>query len=293
MTLIKRLLRELTPPLIWRGLKKAASLGSRPEWEFVSETWPARSPDPRIMGWNVDDILKAYQAKWPAFVESLHGPRPFGLAAEAIKLDVIDVDYHNTIMCFAYVLARAAQHQDSLSMLDWGGGIGHYYLTSQALMPGLAINYHCKDVPILAEHGQRLFPEQHFYADETCLSHAYDLVLASGSLHYSQDWAATLCGLAKATAGYLFVTRLPVALRGPSYVFVQRPYRYGYNTEYMGWCVKRDALIEQAAACGLRLEREFVTGEQPPIHRAPDPCHFRGFLFQPERRPANPTNPVA
>ena len=75
--------------------------------------------------------------------------------------------------------------------------------------------------------------------------------------------------------------RLPSVLHANSYAFVQRPYVYGYNTEYLGWCLNRDEFLQQASSAGMRLVREFVTGEQPFIDNAPEQCLYRGFLFEP------------
>jgi putative methyltransferase (TIGR04325 family) len=184
-------------------------------------------------------------------------------------------------MCFAYVLALASRQMQVLSMLDWGGGLGYYYLFSQHLLPKVKIEYHCKDVPVLVEYAQSLWPDARFYSDESCLARRYDLVLASGSLHYTEDWRGLLSRLAGATSGYLFVTRLPTILNAKSYAFVQRPYAYGYNTEYLGWCLNRDEFVQQASAAGLRLVREFITGEQASVEKAPEQFIYRGFLFEP------------
>lgn len=165
-------------------------------------------------------------------------------------------------------------------MLDWGGGLGHYYLISQALISDLEIDYHCKDVDALARYGSELLPQAHFYSDETCLGRSYHFVLASSSLHYSADWLATLKALAKATAAYIFITRLPIVLEADSYVFVQRPYKYGYDSEYLGWCLNRKEFLDCAAGTGLTLVREFIIGEQPIVQNAPGPCEYRGFLFR-------------
>jgi hypothetical protein len=83
-----------------------------------------------------------------------------------------------------------------------------------------------------------------------------------------------------AAAGFLFVTRLPVVQTHASFVFVQRPYAYGYNTEYWGWCLNQAEFLAQASQAGLTLVREFVTGEAPVITDAPEQCEYRGFLFQ-------------
>ncbi|MDW8325825.1 MAG: hypothetical protein RMK99_04600 [Anaerolineales bacterium] len=277
---LKALAKAVTPPIIWELARHWLLQVGRPEWEYIPEGWERARHDARIKGWNEPSVLQAYLEKWPGFNQNIAGAKPLGLSPEAGQATSEDLAQHNTFMVFGYCLALAARQKNSLSLLDWGGGIGHYYLISRALLPDVAIDYHCKDVSVLAEHGRTLLPEAHFYTDESCLQRRYDFVLASGSLHYSEDWSATLRGLAHATGGYLLVTRLPTIGHAASYVFVQRPYRYGYRTEYLGWCLNRRDFIEVAQEAGLSLMREFLIGERPPIHGAPEPCEYRGFLFR-------------
>jgi putative methyltransferase (TIGR04325 family) len=165
-------------------------------------------------------------------------------------------------------------------MLDWGGGIGHYYLLAKNLMPALDIEYHCKDAPVFAEHGQKLFHEASFHTDNSCLDRQYELVFASGSLQYSQDWSNVFSRLAAAASNYLLITRLPTVKTVPSYVFIQRPYLHGYNTEYLAWCLNRDEFMHVAQATGMQLMREFLVGDNHPIPNAPERCEYYGFLFK-------------
>jgi putative methyltransferase (TIGR04325 family) len=278
---LRTLLRDLTPPILWRLLQRWRQSRRVPEWEFVGSAWPAATAAEAARGWNVDDVLAAYRSRWPAFVQRLETTAPFAVSPEAMQTDGIDLVFHNTLLCFAYALQAAAHGKPVLSMLDWGGGIGHYYLLSRALAPHVHMDYHCRDVPVLAEHGAHLFPEMHFYSDDACLERQYDLVLASASLHYSPDWPTVLQKLAGATRHTLLVTRLPTVLKAGSFVFVQRPYAYGYNTEYFGWCLNQQAFIQTAEQAGLALVREFVTGEQPDIIGAPERCQYRGYLYRP------------
>ena len=283
----KSAIRDLTPPAIWRTLSKWRSLKATKEqnyieWEYIPEGWEALKTDPNIKGWNVESVLEAYKANWPGFLKTLEGALPFGISPESPSENSTNLMFHNLMMTYAYALSLSTRHKSSISMLDWGGGIGHYYLLSQNLVPALEIDYHCKDVPVLAEHGRSLFPKAHFYTDETCLKRKYDFVLVSGSFQYSQDWVSALKGLAQATGGYLFITRLPIAHQAPSFVIVQRPYQYGYNTEYLGWCLNRGEFLQCAQKLGLELIREFVVEPLPPIHRAPEQPEHWGFLFRKE-----------
>jgi putative methyltransferase (TIGR04325 family) len=208
------------------------------------------------------------------------GTGPLGIAHESDKMANTDIYGHNAIMTFAYTLALAARKKDRLSILDWGGGIGHYYILAQALLPGVYIEYHCKDVPLLCEYGAQLFPEQYFYTDECCFKRTYDFVMASASIHYTEEWRVLLKNLADATNKYLYIANIPIVWQAPSFVFVQRPYQYGYNTEYLSWCLNRTEFLTTAEGSGLELVREFVHGYQPFIAGAPEQNIYRGYLFR-------------
>ena len=258
------------------------SNGRKLEYERVSGGWAHGETTPGVKGWNVEGVLETYKRKWPRFAAMTEGTAPLGLAHESNLANGEDIGSHNTIMCFAYVLARVARRSDSLSMLDWGGGIGHYLLLARALLPDVTVEYHCKDLPLLARHGARLLPDQCFYTDDSCLKRTYDLVMASSSMHYTERWQDVLAGLARSARKFLYVTRLPTVRRAPSFVFVQRTYDCGYNTEYLGWCLNFDDFLGEAEKSGLVLVREFALAEQPTIAGTDEQCQYRGFLFQPK-----------
>ena len=289
---VKQLLKDLAPPLLVRAARRLTKASrpflapdSRPEWEYVPQGWNAEKSDPAIKGWNVQSVLDTYRAKWDAFARSMHGTGPFAVSPEApAGASTPDLRYHNQIMTFAYALALSTQGKSSLSILDWGGGIGHFNLIARSLLRDTTVFYSCKDVPILAEYGQTLFPEAHFYSDEQCLSHHYDLVMASTSLQYSRDWRETFRGLASASAGYLLVMGFPVAHRSASFVFLQRPSQYGYDTEYLAWCVNREEFLGFAEQIHLELVREFIDGRVITVTGAPESCDYRGYLFRPVPR---------
>lgn len=279
----KEVLKLLIPPITFSAFKPLKKLIRREivEWEFVPEGWAYAQTHREVKGWDVPDILEAYKRKWPKFVAMVEGTGPLGIAHESDLHTNTDINGHNSIMSFAYALTLATHRSESLSILDWGGGIGHYYLLAKALLSNVKIDYHCKDVPLLAEYGTQFFPEQHFYADESCLKQRYDLVMASTSIHYTEDWQGLLRRLAEVTQGYLYVAHLPTVIHSPSFVFVQRAYAYGYNTEYLGWCLNRGQFLKYAEVAGLELVREFVFGYRPLIHWAPEQNEYRGFLFRP------------
>jgi putative methyltransferase (TIGR04325 family) len=277
----KRVARAVLPPVLLSAYFRLRDRirGAGPaEWEYLPDGWPEESPS--VRGWNSQSVLDAQVATWDEFLAAQRSTAPVGLSRGPDGASTFNDELHNTVMSFAYALARAAGGRKRLSMLDWGGGIGAYYVFASTLLPDLELDYYCCELPLLAEGGRRLLPAATFYADEeTALARHYDFVMASSSIHYSRDWRATLKRLAAVTDGYLYVTRLPVVDRGPSFVVLQRPYRYGYQTEYPGWFINRDEFLGAAADLGLTLLKEFLIWERPIVRDAPEAADYRGFLF--------------
>ena len=146
--------------------------------------------------------------------------------------------------------------------------------------PQLKVDYHCRELPILAHHGPTKVPTGHFYDDDApALARSYDLVMASGSLQYLRDWRDYLAKLASVAGEYLYVTRLPIVDHAESFVVLQRPHRRGYKTEYPGWFLNRSEFLEATAALRLTLLREFLVWEVAEVKGAPEQAGYRGFLF--------------
>lgn len=270
--------RLVLPPIVSRWLKKIVDAIRGAPFEYVPEGW-ARGHS--VRGWNVESVLRAYQSRWDELRGRIGGNDPLGVASGARVLSNADIIGHNLVMTFGYVLSQAYRDKTSLSILDWGGGIGHYRLLAGALFPGFNIEYHCKEVPMVCELGRQMSPDTRFYeSDAEYAGSRFDLVMAIGSLQYAENWKDVLNALARTTEKYLYITRLPIVENVPSYVMVQRPCDYGYDTEYLSWCLNRNEFMDAVTQRGLRLVREFVTGENIEIARAPEQCTFRGFLFR-------------
>jgi putative methyltransferase (TIGR04325 family) len=286
---VKRLiLYALSPALIGRLKSLRSKLPWAPplDWEYVSGGWQDGDADAR--GWNVESVANAQRERWSRFVALAEGNGPLGICHESVDPGSNDYVSHATIITFGYVIALASRRSDSLSILDWGGGAGHYGVLARTLLDGVALDYHCKDVPLLCAAGRELQPEVTFHEDEaSCFSRRYDLVMASGSIHYSRDWRAAMQSLAAAADGWLYLTRIPLVKTAPSFLVRQRPYRNGYYTDYCGWFINRNELLAHADAIGLSLTREFLVSEAPVVENAPEQCQYGGFLFR--IRPAKST----
>jgi len=287
--------KAITPPILILGTKRALGVRTRaapaeqqgltsaggltlsepPEWEYVPEGW-ARP----VKGWDVEAVARAYREKWPDYLAAIEAPNPLGVHHETAQVTTGDVSAHNMLVAFAYVVALAARGRDRLSVLDWGGGLGHYWALARSVVPGLELDYHVKETPAVCAEDREAAPEVVFHEDESCLERTYDLVVASSSLQYAEDWRGLLDRLAAAAGSHLYVARVPVALSAPSFVVLQRAYAYGYETEYLGWVLNRHEFLAYAAGAGVLPAREFLLDARFSAAGAPEtPVEHRSFLF--------------
>jgi putative methyltransferase (TIGR04325 family) len=165
-------------------------------------------------------------------------------------------------------------------VLDWGGGLGHYWALARSVVPGLELEYHVKETPAVCALGREVAPDVIFCEDESCLERGYDLVVATSSLHYTEDWSRLLDQLAGVAQAHLYVARVPVALSAPSFVVFRRAHAYGHETERLGWVLNRHELLAYAAGSGVFLAREFLLDTRFSADGAPEtPVEHRSFLF--------------
>ena len=266
-------IRDLLPPIIVQAAHRASS-----EHRYDPRGWIANGA--RGEAWDVENVAVAQDAHWPVLVRNLEGPGPLGISHFPDRMTRDNTADHNVMMSYGYVLGRAARNRARVSILDWGGGVGHYYLYSRALMPGLDIEYHCYEVPALCRAGRRLQPDVWFHeGTDTLAGVSFDLVINSAALHLVEDWREVAGTLARRTGGFLYITRLQIVKRVASFVVTYRS-RY-YGTEYQAWFLNRGELLDCVQELGMELVREFVFAEHRLVKNAPEQSECRGFLFRP------------
>lgn len=271
----KNVVKELLPPL---ALTLARRLRHRfrpptPEYECVPDGW-ARRAELGVRGYphTAAQMAQARQSV-PALREAAQGSS--WLAAQPSVL-------HNQIMTAAYVLGRAAQGRRCLSVLDFGGALGVYSLYLRPMFPELDLDWHVLEQAHLAQIGAELTPEVTYHAGDAWAGRQYDLVMASCSLQYLEDWRAALRALAGATKTALLITRLP-STDAPSYTYVQRPSLNPamphHSGVYLDHCFNTPEFLEAVGGEGFHVDREFGVFEGPDVVGAPGPCRYRGWLF--------------
>jgi putative methyltransferase (TIGR04325 family) len=264
----------------WRvvsALRKLRRKIVREPLEYAPDGWETPLPAGE-RGWLSAGVLAEERRKWDEFAALTRGPGPLGFSHEAPSLrDVEDLKFHNLNYTFAYVLLKAAFGRERLRVLDWGGGLGYYYLLAKALLPPqVNLEYHCKDVPTLVQAGRELAPEIFWHEDDSCLGQEYDLVMLSGSLQYCREWKSLLASIREAAGGYFFLTRTPTVRSAESFVAVQR----AYGARMLHQQFNETELLSEIRQLGFELVREVVAGDLAYIRNAPEDAVLKGWLFQ-------------
>jgi putative methyltransferase (TIGR04325 family) len=265
---VTQILKPILPPFLWsigKDLKRRL-LRSVDHYAHAPQGW--HTPLPSGAG---------NEVYWSAFVERervlCHALIARVRAGHSILTPEDEVVKYLT---FGYVLALAARHKDRLTVIDYGGHLGECYWIATALLPGIELEYHCKELPAIAAAGRELTPGVIWHTDDACLNASYDVVMFSASLPYLRDWKRILSQAAQSTRGYLLLSDNPSVRNVPSYVITQR----SGGVVNLQILLNRSEIIDTVERTGLRLVRELTIGTHPPVANAPEQPVSLGWLFR-------------
>lgn len=271
---MRAFLKNWLPPALLTCLQRGLNFIRPAQWEYVPEGW--KTPL-KTRGWNLAEIAQTQQTKWGSYQKIIQSSRSLGVNHEDTTITEKNVIAHNLMMTFTYVLSLSSRNPNP-TMLDWGGGIGHYGLLAQEIIPD--VRYSCFDLPELCKVGRTVLPNATFFEDSAeALAHQYDLVYAGSSIWYDENWKQTIDQLTAASKQYLCVNKMIFVEQTPSFVAIQRPHGI-YNTEYLCWILNKAEFISYVEAKGFKLVRELLIDKSPFIFRAPEQGNIIGFLFR-------------
>ena len=264
-----RILKSIVPPLLWDIGKdvKRRLLSSVDHYAYAPNGWATQLPAGAGSQEYWSTFIARERVACQALIARVRAGEP------AWTPDGGDDLKHVT---FGYVLALAAREKPKVTVLDYGGNLGDYYWVGRALVPGVELEYHCKELPPIAAAGSQITPEVVWHTDDACLAEPHDLVMFSSSLQYLPEWQDILRRAARGTPGYLFLSDVPTVRHVPAYVATERS---GGATN-LHHQLNRSEVIDTVERAGLRLIREFAMGPHPPVANAPEQPTCAGWLFQ-------------
>ena len=273
----RRLVRGMVPPIAWEFVRRATLPLRKPGngFRFAPDRWHTQLPK----GEELDSpgFVARERREWDLLMSEDLGCRPLVLFSRLPGVAHAQrVSEHGEWMAYAYALLLAAKGRDTLRILDYGGGFGHFFSVGKAVLPDVALEYHCKDLPGIVAEGRRVNPLVVWHCDDSCLDENYDLVILSGVLQYVPGWQALLRRVASAVRGYCFVMGVPAVERAPGYVAIQRI--HGAVAHYA--ILNRAEVLATLEGEGLTMVREFLLDEHPAIPAAPEQPIQCGWLFR-------------
>lgn len=237
-------------------------------WRALGPDWP----EARTGGWDCDGITAIRRSQWanlaalPAFM--LAGASPDEQANIMVALDAVNE------------ALRLRPDGKPLRILDWGGDVGMFHHRLKRLCPDLALDYTVKEMPFLCALGRELNPEVRFVeTEEQALGETYDLVIASASLHYEQDWKHRFQSLCRAARSVFLFARQPTLLNTPSFVAEQG----AYGTVFTCWILSEREIFEQAVEARAEVRLRAFSGDGAAIAGAAEAPVFRSYLLRPLR----------
>jgi putative methyltransferase (TIGR04325 family) len=233
------LLRLWTPPKLLSTAGETASTVKPPtdsEWVKL-DVWPnIDSTWAYVLGEGNSVIEKAREEDRNAAEQGFTAPQ----SSEVVRA---------YMLAFAFAAARAADGKTSLSVLDFGGGLGLYSTVARLALRDKSVDYTVQELPPIAKAGTLARPSVRFVSDEQQLAAAYDLVFAQGSLQYIKNWREQLAKLASRSASWMFLTRVLVLRTSPTAIVHQTiP-----GDQFAFWCWNEAELLDFAASIGLAL----------------------------------------
>lgn len=264
----KALLRSIVPPFLWnigRDVRRRL-VGPEDRYAYAPRGWD--TPLPRAV--TSEDYWARFLAHDSTACQALMARVQDGQPAFSGN------EYELKHVTFAYVLALSAQDKERITVLDYGGSLGDYFWHGKALLPLVEIEYHCKELPVIAAAGRHVNPAVNWYTDDSCLLQPYDLVMFSSSVEYIKDWQHVVQSGARAARGYLFLSDVPTVRHVPAFVATERR---GPVTN-LHWQLNGTELVNVVETAGLRLVREFAMGPYPPVADAPEQPSSVAWLFR-------------
>jgi putative methyltransferase (TIGR04325 family) len=268
MVVVRRVLSGAVPPCLWDWVRVRLS-GA---WKVSA--WPTVQA---AGGW-AEAASKAAEGYEEAVRRVTQGGALSYLPAEEPAAWLhSDPQFHHRLVQLGLVAARMSGARGALNILDYGGGFGAHAHALKRLLPGLRIQYTICELPAFCELGRKLNPDVRFVSSVAEAGTGYDLVYASSSVQYTQDWQKLLRDLCAASAGGVFVTRTPFVVTSDAFVVMQR----AYGTEYPGWVFNKDEFVQTVQKVSSRKLREvFVNGRGLAVRGAPEPNVQLGLLFE-------------
>lgn len=221
--------KELVPPIVLDAVRKAR--GHHYKWQGVYRSFdevPVRGrgySDPRYIA---------------AIRDHLNDSRTQAQGFPHISGAVLNEE---ALLPF-FVAAIAPQQPGPMSILDFGGGLGHCYeMLRQSLTSTIDVDYHVVDLKSSADEGPAVFPGDrsiHFHEAIPTTLQNLDIVYMRGVLSYVADYVAVIKALCATRPKWILILNLPA---GKFQTFVSAQIHY-FGSTVAHWFFNLEEILE-------------------------------------------------
>ena len=203
-------------------------------------------------------------AKGTGFSSEIYRTRSLQAATEclaALKLDKpIPVFYKQRSTYLPITVVMMLENKKQVNVLDFGGGLGIGYMTLAESMPAdlKRISYNIVEVAEVCQTGMGMHGDGIVYRSDLPTSGKFDLIHASSSLQYVENWKELLTSFAALKPKYILLSDV-FAGRIKSFVTLQNY----YENKIPHWFLNLNELLKSLDSVGYRLAmKSYVTSRR-------------------------------
>ena len=273
---MKKIIQDITPPLLWRAASRFRSSFSKKQdvhennifWHGNYSTWADAEAD--SSGYDSEHILEIVKT---STLKVKHGEAVF--ERDSALFDHIEYSW----AVLAGLMWVAARYQGKLSVLDFGGSLGSSYFQNRNFLPDLPeIQWSVVEQAHFVTCGREYIQDDclRFYStiDECLTERTPNVVLLSGVLQYLPDWSHDLQAILLKQFPIVIVDRTPFALDGKERITVQTVPEWIYPASYPCRFFNESIFVQTFLQSDYRMIEEFDA-----LDRANIPSVYKGFIF--------------
>ena len=278
------IVKQFVPPLIWRGLK--ATVG-RTESAAHQDPQPALSELPvgfsgkyetfqaaksvanayNQYGYHHPDILAYYEAGSQPYVDSFKNGDDTSVDTKALRI----------LGALAAKTNLITPGKPSLTVLDFGGALGSLYFRMRRFIPAEKVAWTVSEVEETAAYGQKKFSSDELQFVSGHPPAQTDLVIASSSVHYTQDPYETLSNLTDARPRFFVLDRQPLVDFEETFVAQRVPFSI-YDTAHPYMLMNKNRIVEFMKKRGYGLLMNWSLDEEELVWNKNN-IKYQGLLF--------------
>ena len=212
----------------------------QPVWEGIYENFPEEVPD---YVWNSDRWINSLVKNLPAFLINQREDKgtisPHSLVHEYPLPPVV-------------ALLGSIGSKKPLRVLDFGGGLGHLFLSCIRSLPeSFAIDFHIVESARVCEKGRSIYSDFrniHFHDQLPIKIETFDIIHVAAALHYVRDWQMLLKNLSDYEPEIILLSALNA---GDVKTFVS--FQNYYDTKIPVWFLNINDVFDCLKSLGYQL----------------------------------------